>query len=208
MTKTEFIPKEGTEEELKTKIDQMEVRENNQIKKQEEIHNRIERAKKQAGDLEAQHKLHLMALEEQRQKNDLEIKERRKEIADEKKRRVAAIKRDNKRVANMKPKTIKERQINIQERLEQLGCDHIAVLAYITMGDNKSLGTEEKIRIYERRAAATTLASFTTPTLKAIEPKIEETITEIPVYVPKRGDLAGTKPEGLPSPEEDDDNGV
>lgn len=97
------------------------------------------------------------------------------------------------------------RSINVSRRVQELGADPIEILAYIAMGDNASLGTDEEIRIFERRAASTELLSYMAPKQKAKEfVDTEEEFTPILEYAPKRGEKAQKRLEILGEMDNDD----
>lgn len=79
--------------------------------------------------------------------------------------------------------------INVRRRVAELGCNPIDTLIYISLGDKDSLGVEEEIRVFERRAAAQELLSYLLPKIKAKDAEVseEDMPKPIPEYVLKRG---------------------
>jgi hypothetical protein len=66
-----------------------------------------------------------------------------------------------------RPKGIPDRRtVKVQEKLEELGCDPIELLAFIAMADAR---LKEVPDLNQRLAAAKELASYIAPKLKAIE---------------------------------------
>jgi predicted RNA binding protein with dsRBD fold (UPF0201 family) len=90
---------------------------------------------------------------------------------------------------NLRPKTLHEERINVSARLKALKCDPVEIMAAIAMGDSRKLGTDETIRIFERRMAAQELMGYIAPKLAAKQHEDTDQVETIPVFVPKRGDL-------------------
>jgi len=90
------------------------------------------------------------------------------------------------------------RNINVSRRIAELGFNPVDILVHVARGDKEALETEEDIRVFDRRAAASELLSYTTA--KPKEAPDEEQLGIIPEFIPKRGI------EFLKDREDDDDN--
>ena len=85
------------------------------------------------------------------------------------------------------------RSLNVIRRLYEFNYNPADTLIHIAMGNSEALGTDEDIRVFERRAAATELLSYATPKVKAKEfIDTEEVVKPILQFAPRRG-LDNTK---------------
>lgn len=99
-----------------------------------------------------------------------------------------------------------KRNINVTRRVQELGVDPIEILALVAAGDNDALNTDEQIRIFERRAAATELLGYMAPKMKAKEHvDTEEEFKPVLEYAPKRGEKAQQRLETLGEMDTNDD---
>lgn len=76
---------------------------------------------------------------------------------------------------------------NVTKICEEMGYSPVETLMYIAMGDKEALGTDEDIRIFERRSAAQTLMPYYTAPFKAKE-YVDDTseLEEIPIFLGPR----------------------
>jgi hypothetical protein len=80
------------------------------------------------------------------------------------------------------------RSLSVIRRLYEMNYNPADTLIHIAMGNSEALGTDEEIRVFERRAAATELLSYATPKVKAKEHiDTEEVIKPVLQFAPRRG---------------------
>lgn len=93
------------------------------------------------------------------------------------------------------PKLVREdpkkgvRNINVTRICAEMDFNPVETLVHIARFDKDALGTNEEIRVFEARAAASELLSYQAPKLKAKEyVDTEEEFKPVLEYAPKRGE--------------------
>jgi hypothetical protein len=156
---------------------------------EEELRLKIEAQLENIGKLDAiwltQHKADLA----KRQELAKAFREKKLELKREEVSKARELKLKRMKLKNLKPDNIRDRRVNVSERLAALNCDPVEILAAIATGDSAKLGTDEQIRIFERRMASQELLSYIAPKFAAKQVQEEDTVETIPVFVPKRGDM-------------------
>ena len=96
---------------------------------------------------------------------------------------------------------------NVTKICEEMGYSPVETLMYIAMGDKEALGTDEDIRIFERRSAAQTLMPYYTAPFKAKE-YVDDTseLEEIPLFLgPRSVPSIDTPKLGVDTPDVEDE---